>query len=120
MPKVTETVLMGILRSKSTEDSAVKENVSKVRRILYGLMSSGLHGENGLDPDTSIHLTQTYVMPVLVYGLEVVLRKQKYLDTLERFNRKFLILILSLPVNVADPAVYILTGTFPVEAVLHK
>ena len=63
---------------------------------------------------------QTYVMPVLVYGLEIVLPKQKHLDTLERFNRKFLKLILSLPVNVADPAVYILTGMLPVEAVLHK
>ena len=63
---------------------------------------------------------QTYVMPVLVYGLEVVLPKQKHLDTLKRFNRKFLKLILSLPLNVADPAVYILTGTLPVEAVLHK
>ena len=111
---------MGILRSKTTEDSAVKENVSKARHTFYSLMPSGLHGENGLDPDTSIYLMQTYVMPVLVYGLEVVLPKQKHLDTLERFNRKFLKLILSLPVNVADPAVYILTGTLPVEAVLHK
>ena len=120
MPKVIETMHMGILRSKTTEDSAVKENVSKAKRTLYSLMSSGLHGENGLDPDTSIHLMQTYFMQVLVYGLEVVLPKQKHLDTLERFNRKFLKLILSLPVNVADSAVYILTGTLPVEAVLHK
>ena len=63
---------------------------------------------------------QTNVMPVLVYGPEVVLPKQIHLDTLKRFNRKFLKLILSLPVNVADPAVYILTGTLPVEGVLHK
>ena len=107
MLKATETVHMGILRSKTTEDSAVQENVSNARRTLYGLMSSGLHGENGLDPDTSIHLMQTYVMPVLVYELEVVLPKQKHLDTLERLNGKLLKLILSQPVNVADPAVYI-------------
>ena len=63
---------------------------------------------------------QSPVMPVLVYGLEVVLQKQKHQDTFEWFNKRFLKLILSLPVNVADPAVYILTGILPDEALLHK
>ena len=53
---------------------------------------------------------QSPVMPVLVYGLEVVLQKQKHQDTFEWFNKRFLKLILSLPVNVADPD----------EALLHK
>ena len=44
------------------------------------LMSSGLHGENGLDPDTFIHLMPTYAMPVLMYGLEVAFQKQRHLD----------------------------------------
>ena len=30
-------------------------------------MSSSLHGENGLDPETAFHLMQTYVIPVLVW-----------------------------------------------------
>ena len=68
-------------------------------------MSSGLHGENGLDPKTAIHLMQTYVIPVLVYGMEVVLPKQKYMDMLEKFSKRILKLILSVPVNTADPAV---------------
>ena len=42
-------------------------------KSIHSLMGAGLHGENGLDPDTSFHLLQTYVVPVLVYGLEVVL-----------------------------------------------
>ena len=53
MPKVTETMHMVILRSKTTEDSAVKENVSKAKHTLYSLMSSGLHGEMDL---TRTHL----------------------------------------------------------------
>ena len=71
---------MGIMRSLATEQSATKENIQKARRTLYSLMSSGLHGENGLDPKTAIHLMQTYVLPVLVYGMEVVLPNQKYMD----------------------------------------
>ena len=42
-------------------------------------MSSGLHGENGLDLETAIHLKQTYILPVLIYGIEVVLPKRKSL-----------------------------------------
>ena len=83
-------------------------------------MSSDLHGENGLDPETAIHLMQTYVLPVLIYGMEVVLPKRKYIDMLDKFYKKFLKMILSLPVNTADPAVYVLSGTIPEEATIHK
>ena len=55
----------GIMRSSTSEQSAVKENIQKARRTLYSLMSSGLHRENGLDPPTAIHLMQIYVIPVL-------------------------------------------------------
>ena len=83
-------------------------------------MSSGLHGEIGLDPETAIHLMQTYVLPVLIYGMEVVLPRQKNMDLLEKFNKKFLRLILLLPVSTADPAVYVLSGKLPIEAIIHK
>ena len=51
-------------------------------------MEAGLHGENGLDPDTSIHLLQTYVLPVLVYALEVVLPTGFHLDKLDKVYKK--------------------------------
>ena len=56
MPVVDETMHMGLMRSSDTQESAVRENIAKARRTLYSLMSSGLHGKNGLDPETSIHL----------------------------------------------------------------
>ena len=120
LPNVTETMHMGIMRSSMSEQSAVKENIRKARHTLYSLMSSGLHGENGLDPETAIHLMQIYVLPVLVYGMEVVLPTRKFMDILEKFNKKFLKMILSLPVTTADPAVYIISGTLPIEAIVHK
>ena len=98
----------------------VSHNIQKARRTVYSLMGSGLHGENGLDPETSIHLLQTYVLPVLVYGLEVVLPKASLMDKLERTYKKFVKHILSLPVTVADPAVYVLSGAMPIEGVIHK
>ena len=108
-----EAMHVGILRSADTQGNTVSHNIQKARRTFYILMGSGLHGENGLDPETSIHLLQTYVLHVLVYGLEVVLPKASLMNTLEKTNKKFIKHILSLPVTVAGPAVYIPSCTMP-------
>ena len=120
MPIVSESMHMGILRSANSQESAIQDNIKKARRTIHSLMGAGLQGENGLDPDTSIHLLQTYVVPVLVYGLGVVLPNGVHLDKLERLHKRFLKQILSLPQTVADPAVYILSGAIPLEAVIHS
>lgn len=119
MPVVKEAMHMGVLRSEDSQTSAVAHNIEKARRTVYSLMSAGFHGNNGLDPETCVHLLQTYVVPILVYGLEVVLPRKVLLDKLERFLRKMLKLIFSLPDTVAEPAVYVLSGLIPVEGVIH-
>ena len=63
IPVVNETMHMGRLRSNDTQVTAVSQNITKAQRTLYSIMASGLHGENGLDPETSIHLLQIYVYP---------------------------------------------------------
>ena len=90
MPIVEEAMHMGVLRSADTQETAVSHNIQKARRTVYSLMGSGLHGENGLDPETSIHLLQTYVLPVLVYGLEVVLPKDTLVDKPEKTYKQFI------------------------------
>ena len=50
-------------------------------------MPAGLHGENGLDPQTAVHVFQIYVLPALLYGLEVAVPSKSNLDTLEKFLR---------------------------------
>ena len=82
MPTVDKTMHVGICRSADSDENDVTENI-KNRRTMYSLMSAGLHGENGLDPETSLHLYQTYVLPVLLYGMEVILPHQKYMDMLD-------------------------------------
>ena len=120
MPKVDKTMYVGICRSSDTGDSAVAENIKKARRTMYSLISAELHGENGLDPETCLHLYQFYVLPVLLYGMEVVFPRPKYIEVLEKFNKHNLKHIMSLPVTTADPAVYILAGNLPVEAMIHQ
>ena len=110
MPVVESTTHMGISRSSSNQEmQAVESNIQKAKRTIYSLMGTGLHGENGLDPETSISLLQTYVLPVLFYGLEVVIPTGKSLNELETQYKKLLKQILSIPTTTADPAVYIYT-----------
>ena len=79
-------------------------------------MGTGLHGDSGLEPDTSINLLQSYVIHILVYGLEVVLPKSVHLNKLDKFERN---LLSKLPQTVADPVRYIIAGALPVEAIIH-
>ena len=71
-----------------TEASVVTEDLKRTGRALYSLMPSGLHGRNGLDPETSIHLLQIYVTLVLIYGMAVMLPRGKHLNTYREILKK--------------------------------
>jgi hypothetical protein len=47
----------------------VVSNQCNIICATYSLMGTGLHGENGLDPETSISLLKTYILPISTYGL---------------------------------------------------
>ena len=79
-------------------------------------MPARLHGKNGLDPETAIHVFQIYVSLVLLYGLEVSVPTKHNLALVERFLRTTLKQIISLPTSAATPAIYIFSGVLPAEA----
>jgi hypothetical protein len=106
MPVVDKATHIGITRSDTNSArTTVDENIRKARRATYSLMGTGLHGENGLDPETSISLLKTYILPILTYGLEIVIPKGNILDDIQNYYKKLLKQLLSLTINVADPAV---------------
>lgn len=80
---VEECTHLGIRRdsmSRSGHSGTVDERISSARRCAYSLMGAGLHGENGGSPRVSIALWSSYVLPRLLYGLDVlVLTKFKNL-----------------------------------------
>jgi hypothetical protein len=78
-------------------------------------MGTGLHGENGLDPEKSISLLKNYILPIVTYGLEIVMPKGKILNDIQNYYKKVLKQLLSLTINVADPAVYMISGLLPLE-----
>ena len=82
-------------------------------------MGAGLHGENGDNPRVSLSLWNTYVLPRLTYGLDV-LTSNSEIKKLNQFHKKFLKQVMHLHERTADTAVYILLGQLPLVADLHK
>ena len=65
MPVIENTIHIGILRSFSNQEmQAVESNIQKAKRTIYSLLGTGLHSENGLDPETAVSLlrSRSYIM----------------------------------------------------------
>ena len=89
---VTQASRIGIQKSENCSAmSTVTENIRKARRALYSLMGTGLHSENGLDPETAMSLIRAFILPILTYGLEIVLPKRKNLDNINRQYKKWIL-----------------------------
>ena len=77
-------------------------------------------GSNELNPKVSLKICQCYVIPRMLFGLEVLPLNKGQLNTLGKFHLDNLRKFQSLPTRVASTAVYLLLGTLPLEAELHK
>ena len=116
-----ETTHLGLKRTVSKEcEINISDLIKSARRTKYALINSGYHGTNGLCPATSLQMYRTYVLPRLLYGLEILPLNKTQIATLEKFHRNSLRIIQSLPERTATSAVYLLLGTLPVEAEIHK
>jgi hypothetical protein len=99
---------------------SVQENIKKARRAAYSVIGTGMYGWNGIHPRISVKLWCTFVIPVLVSGLETLQLSLDDMETLERFQRQFIRCIMHLPKGTANSAVHLLTGLLPVQAVVEK
>ncbi len=97
----------------------IQSKVSQARRTAYSLFGSGFHGHNGLDAHACLKLCSTYVVSVLVYGLEATSLSQKQYTQIDTFHKDLMRQIQSLPQNTATPAVLLLGGSLPARAILH-
>lgn len=112
---------LGLARTadgKATE--AVSERIQTGRRTAYQLMGAGLQGMNGISPHVSKNLVSVYVNPALLYGLESMVLEDKDITKLDMYHRSLLRMIQSLPDSTAKPAIYLLLGCLPAQALLHQ
>ena len=115
---------LGLTRDLSRRGSymteCIADRVSLAQRTAYSLMPVGLHGGHGLNPVTSLQIISTHVTPRMLYGLESCVLNKGEIDMLETYYRSLLKDIQSLPSCTANEAVYLLLGTLPITAELHK
>ena len=84
-------VHLGISRSGKKESNInTTERISVARRTSYSLMNTGLHGSNGLSPEVSYQIYKTYVVPRLLYGLEIIPLTKTQLEQFSRYHLRTL------------------------------
>ena len=99
-------------------DAFIYARINLARRAAYSLMGVDFHGLNGLSPKVSRHIYMTFVIPRLLYGLEAITMSKKQFSLLQKFHKKTLKQIQSLPERTEDAAVYQLIGIPPIEALI--
>ena len=98
----------------------IEKRIKTARATAYSMIGIGLHGHNGLDPPASLKSIISYVVPRLLHGLEATVLKKKELDKIDRYYRGLLRQIQGLPGNAATESIYLLLGTTPITAHLHR
>ena len=80
---------------------------------MYALSGSGMHGKNGISPAITL---QTFVLPRLLHGIELLDIRKKDLTDLEIYQRKALKQLQNLPETTASVAVLALLRAKTIEA----
>ena len=116
----SKEVHLGISRRDDLSNcSTVEDRVRSARGTAFSLMGAGFHGLNGVGAEVAKVQYNTYVIPTLLYGLEALIVSDNELETLAKFHRKALRQLQHLPTSTGIPALYLMLGVPPVEALLH-
>ena len=102
---------LGVTRaSKKETEINILDRISfkLARRTSYLLMNTDLHGTNGWNPETSYVIYKCYVLPRMLYGLDVIHLTKTQLSQLERYHLRTLRQTQGLPQRTALSAVYML------------
>ena len=112
---------LGLIRAEKSENSVnITERIGVARRTLCALIKIGVHGTNGLNPKVSYRIYQIYVVPRLLYSLEVLPLTETQIGQLQRFHISTLKRMRSLPERTASSVVQLLLGALPAVAEIHK
>jgi hypothetical protein len=107
-------------KPSSTANDTIEARLKAGRNTTYALMGAGLHGVNGVNPTVSLHMYNVYVLPKVTYSLEYLNIGTVDMRKLETAHRSLLRNIQTLPKRTAIPALYILLGTLPIQAIIEQ
>ena len=72
---VNECGHLGIHRdskSRSGHTKTIDERIQSARRCAFSLMGAGLHGQNEVNPMISLSMWNSFILPCLLYGLDIL------------------------------------------------
>ena len=87
-------------------------------RTLYALIKTGVHGSNGLNPCISYRKYQAYVIPRLLYSLDVMSLSDTHINQLQRFHFSTFRRMQSLPARTALSVIQLLLGALPIIIII--
>ena len=96
------------------------EKINLGSRTAYSLMGAGFHGKSGLKQSIKANMWMKYVIPRLIYGLEVLNPRKKDIAQLEAFQRRCMKQLQALPNRTSDTAALALMGALPVSICVEK
>jgi hypothetical protein len=99
---------------------AVEHNIQRARRAAYALMGAGMHGVNGLHIRLNLKLWNCYVLPRLLYGLEVLPMTQSGLDQVDAYQRQTMRRLLHVPQGTSTSGLYLVLGQLPIRELLAR
>ena len=119
LPEANTFTHLGLEWKSNRQVPDITSKITLARRAAYALIGAGMHGGNGLSPAVSRKIINAYIVPRLLYGLDAVRLTRHDIDDLNDYHRNLLRQVQGLPRYVATEAIYLLSGTLPLEAELH-
>ena len=97
----------------------IADRISLARRAMYSLFGAGLHGLNGQPVSVCLKLYRIYIVPRLLYGLDVVNLSNGEINKLEVFHKQNIQCLQNLPTHTATCAVNLLVNEIPIRGRLE-
>ncbi|KAH3842227.1 hypothetical protein DPMN_115723 [Dreissena polymorpha] len=119
IPLDTSTTHLGVYRDTKCKENT-KDKIELERRTAYSLMGAGFNGKNGLKQSVKARLWSYFVVPRMLYALEVLPFSQADLKAYEAFQLKTLKQVQHLADRTSNIAALSLLGILPIRAQLHK
>ena len=120
MPLNDEFDHLGLTWMSGKTKPDLQAHISSARRTSYRLMGAGFHGVEGLNPVISMRLIKCYVIPRLLLGLDAIVLNNSDVMLLDKYYKKLLKQLQSLPDSTANVATYLLIGSIPIAGEWHK
>ena len=94
--------------------------INKARKAIFSLLGPAYNYKCFMSPVVKLHLSRTYMNPVLRSGLSTFVIRKTTLLPLNIFHTKIIKSLLKLIDRTPTPAIHFLTGELPMERKIHR